>query len=73
MDRQPFSKSVDRQRRTTPVPTPAGFTVYPPPLWEALTAEQRCQQQATYQLALERTQAALEPSLLERDWLGVWN
>jgi hypothetical protein len=56
-----------------PVPPPGPGAFLACPLGPGQTAEQRLWQAALYQLAFERAQAVVRPSLLERDLLGVWN
>jgi hypothetical protein len=50
------------------------FMAYPLVLCPAFGGMQPGWQQALYQIAFERAQAAVRrPTLFERDWLGVWN
>jgi hypothetical protein len=40
---------------------------------QGMSASEQCALGAVYQLAFEQAQAALRPSLPERDLLAVWN
>ena len=53
--------------------TPEGFMVCPLALVQGQSPAQQSWQSALYQLAFEQAQAALRPSLPERDLLAVWN
>ncbi len=59
-------------RPAAPAITPAGFVLCPLPL-HGQTPQQCWWQQCLYQLAFEQAVAVAQPSLLERDLLGVWN
>ena len=57
-----------------PTPAPGAFLLVPvQALAPGLTLEQMLWQRWLYQQALEQAQAAVRPSLPERDLLGVWN
>jgi hypothetical protein len=55
-----------------PAPTIQPGAFVPCPVFPAAAEQLQCQM-ALYRLAFERAQAALRPSLVERDLLGVWN
>jgi len=57
-------------RRPAPAFQPGAFMLCP---ILHVSAELLQCQLALYRLAYERAQATLQPSLLERDLLGVWN
>jgi hypothetical protein len=59
----------------SPLPTinPGAFMVCPLVLVQGLPLPQQLGQGLLYQLAFEQAQAALRPSLPERDLLAVWN
>jgi hypothetical protein len=52
---------------------PGAFIVCPLSLRRSLSEADAAWQNALYQLAYERAQEQLRPSLPERDLLGVWN
>jgi hypothetical protein len=56
-----------------PTITPGHFVACPAAFIQGLSAQQLLWQQMVYQLAFEQAQAALRPSLLERDLLAAWN
>jgi hypothetical protein len=58
---------------SAPMLTPAGFMVCPLVLVQSQSPAQQSWQAALYRLAFEQAQAALRPSLPERDLLAVWN
>jgi hypothetical protein len=58
---------------SAPAMTPDGFMVCPLALVQGQSPVQQSWQSALYQLAFEQAQAALRPSLPERDLLAVWN
>jgi hypothetical protein len=58
---------------SAPALTPGGFMVCPLALVQGQPPAQQSWQSALYQLAFEQAQAALHPSLPERDLLAVWN
>jgi len=60
-------------RPPAPTPDPAGFALCPATLFPGACPEQLLWQQYLYQRAFEIAQAVAQPSLLERDLLGVWN
>lgn len=49
------------------------FVICPSGFFVPVTPELALWQQAIYQLAFNQAQELLRPSLMERDWLGVWN
>jgi hypothetical protein len=49
------------------------FVALPAALFQGLPAAQLGCQASLYQLAFEQARAQLQPSLPERDLLGVWN
>ena len=53
--------------------TPQGFMMIPAAALPAHTPEQWAFMQWLYQRALEKAQATVRPSILERDLLGYWN
>jgi hypothetical protein len=60
-------------RPTVPAMRADAFAVCPLALIQGQSPVQQSWQSALYQLAFEQARAVLEPSLLERDLLGVWN
>jgi hypothetical protein len=69
---------MSRHRFCLPAPPPAvpaaeAFVMIPVALLPVVSAEQRAWQQAAYEWAFAEAQAVVQPSLLERDLLGVWN
>jgi hypothetical protein len=56
-----------------PPPAPGAFVLCPRSGLPPLPADQAAWQQALYQWAFAEAQAVVQPSLLERDLLGVWN
>lgn len=60
-------------RPPAPLMAPHAFTPCPGMLLAGLSAEFLCCQQMIYQLAFQQAQAVVQPSLLERDLLAVWN
>lgn len=63
-----------RLPRVPPAPiTPAGFVLCPLSGLPAVSGDQWLCQQWLYQRAFELAQAVVQPSLPERDLLGVWN
>lgn len=51
----------------------SGFCACPCVILQGLSPAQLMANFAIYQLALEQARIDLQPSLLERDLLGVWN
>jgi len=49
------------------------FVLFPISSLPPLTPEEFAWQRALYEWALAEAQAVVQPSLLERDLLGVWN
>lgn len=66
-------EAVRLPRPPAPVPSPAAFVLVSADSFPGAGAEQWLWQQFLYQRALEIAQAVVQPSLLERDLLGVWN
>jgi hypothetical protein len=60
-------------RPPAPAITPHAFTPCPGSLLAGLSAEFLSCQLMIYQMAFQQAQAAVQPSLLERDLLAVWN
>jgi hypothetical protein len=60
-------------RPAVPVMAPHAFTPCPSMLLSGLSPEFLSCQQWIYQMALQQAQAVVQPSLLERDLLAVWN
>jgi len=56
-----------------PTPEPGAFVLTPFACLPGSTPEVAAQQQALYRWAFEQAQAVVQPSILERDLLGVWN
>jgi hypothetical protein len=56
-----------------PVPAASAFVICPLSGLPALPPDQAAWQQALYQWAFAEAQAVVQPSILERDLLGVWN
>jgi hypothetical protein len=54
-------------------PSGDAFVIYPPGFFLPVSPEIAAWQQAVYQWAFEQAQQLLKPSIVERDWLGVWN
>jgi hypothetical protein len=55
------------------VPTADAFVFYPRASLPAVSPDQAAWQCALYEWAFAEAQAVVQPSLLERDLLGVWN
>jgi hypothetical protein len=72
-------KDSDMTRRfrlpAPPPPTPAqeAFVLVPLSCLPPVSPEDTARQQALYQWAFNEAQAVVQPSILERDLLGVWN
>jgi hypothetical protein len=69
---------MSRSRFRLPAPPPAAptldaFVLFPTACVPGLTADQAAWQKALYEWALAEAQAVVQPSILERDLLGVWN
>lgn len=69
---------MSRPRFQFPAPAPQApsqeaFVMFPVSALPSMTPEQAAQLRALYEWALNEAQAAVGPSLLERDLLGVWN
>jgi hypothetical protein len=69
---------MSRHRFCLPAPPPAApaaeaFVMFPVAILPAASADHRAWQQALYEWALAEARAVVQPSLLERDLLGVWN
>lgn len=60
-------------RPAAPAMAPHAFTPCPGILLNGLSAEFLSCQQWIYQMAFQQAQAVVQPSLLERDLLAVWN
>ena len=60
-------------RPPAPAQSPDAFMICPPALLMGSTPEQSQAQLELYALAFERAQAVAQPSIVERDLLGVWN
>jgi hypothetical protein len=60
-------------RPPAPAPSLAAFVLCPAAQFPGACPEQWLWQQYLYQRAFEIAQAVAQPSLLERDLLGVWN
>jgi hypothetical protein len=74
MDRNRFGEPTDCYRLPqppAPAPRPESFAACPLP--PGLPLDFRLAQCLLYQLAFERAQAVVRPSLPERDLAGVWN
>jgi hypothetical protein len=56
-----------------PTITPGSFIVCPFAITQTWSAAQQSFQSSLYQVAWEQARAVVQPSLLERDLLGVWN
>jgi hypothetical protein len=56
-----------------PAIAPGSFMVCPLALIQTWSAAQLHFQSTVYQIAFDQAQAIAQPSLLERDLLGVWN
>jgi len=63
----------------TPAPDPDAaslanaFVLWTPGCFFPIAPEFSQWQQALYELAYNQARELLRPSLIERDWLGVWN
>jgi len=68
--RSALSAPVEPQ---TPLPASSAFVICPAGFFAPVTPELALWQQAVYQWAFSQAQQLLRPSLMERDWLGVWN
>ena len=68
-----YFESYPLPRPSAPAVTTGTFIVCPPALVQGLPFAQQCWAWAVYQLAFEQARAATQPSLVERDLLGVWN
>ncbi len=66
----PESERFQLPQPPAPQPTPAGFVLCNVPVFPGQSIEQL---QWIYQQAFEKAQAAVRPSILERDLLGFWN
>lgn len=73
LEEGPMSVNRFRFSPPPPGPAPAGFVLFPVACLPAQAPEQGAWQLALYQKALEEAQAVVQPSLLERDLLAVWN
>jgi hypothetical protein len=71
--RIPELKEPYRLPSATASITPGAFIACPLVLLQSMPVAQQCWQSSLYQLAFEQAQAALRPSLPERDLLAVWN
>jgi hypothetical protein len=60
-------------RSQEPVISPSGFLFYPSSWWQRGNMEHQQMQQRIYEIAWENAKAMARPSLLERDWLAMWN
>jgi hypothetical protein len=67
------AEAIRLPRPPAPTPNPAGFALCPATLFPGACPEQWLWQQYLYQRAFEIAQAVAQPSLLERNLLGVWN
>jgi hypothetical protein len=67
------SDAIRLPRPPAPAPSPAGFALCPAALFPGACPEQWLWQQYLYHRAFEIAQAVAQPSLPERDLLGVWN
>ncbi len=56
-----------------PSPSPAAFCLCPVACFPPVAPQQWLWQQSLYAWALAQAQAAVQPSFVEQDWLGVWN
>jgi hypothetical protein len=56
-----------------PAPSPDAFVMYPVASLPPGTPDHTAWQRALYEWAFAEAQAVVQPSLLERDLLGVWN
>jgi hypothetical protein len=56
-----------------PMPPSDAFVICPIGFFIPVSPELAAWQQAVYQWAYSQAQQLLQPSLMERDWLGVWN
>jgi hypothetical protein len=54
-------------------PSPEAFMLVPLSSLPPLAPDEAARQRALYQWAFDEAQAVVQPSLLERDLLGVWN
>jgi hypothetical protein len=76
MNRHRFSRQPEAYRlpqTTLPTINPGAFIICPVVLVQGLPLEQQFGQGLLYRLAFEQAQAALRPSLPERNLLAVWN
>jgi hypothetical protein len=69
---------MSRQRFRVPTPPPApptegAFVIIPMANLPVVGTDQLAWQRALYEWAFAEAQAVVQPSLLERDLLGVWN
>jgi hypothetical protein len=69
---------MSRRRFCFPAPPPiapsgAAFVMFPAANLPPGTPEQLGWQRALYEWAFAEAQAVVQPSILERDLLGVWN
>jgi hypothetical protein len=74
----PRNASMSRRRFRLPAPQPAaptgdGFVLFPTTNLPPGTPDQRAWQCSLYEWAFAEAQAVVQPSILERDLLGVWN
>lgn len=56
-----------------PEPAPGAFVLVPLASLPTVSAEQAACQKALYEWAFAEARAVVQPSLPERDLLGVWN
>ncbi len=56
-----------------PAIAPGSFMVCPLALVQSWTPAQLYFQSSIYQIAFDQARVAVQPTLLERDLLGVWN
>lgn len=54
-------------------PPSSAFVLWTPGCFFPVSADFSQWQQALYELAYHQARELLRPSLMERDWLGVWN
>jgi hypothetical protein len=69
---------MSRQRFRLPAPPPhapaeGAFVIIPMANLPAVSTDQVAWQRALYEWAFAEAQAVVQPSILERDLLGVWN
>lgn len=56
-----------------PAPAADAFVCFPTAALPRRSPEQAAAQQSLYEWALAEAQAVVQPSILERDLIGVWN